>query len=44
VFLFHTRDAIASDLVLLNLLDTPAREGTDSVLYRIATLLSRVEV
>jgi hypothetical protein len=44
--LFESSDGTApnvADLVLLNLLDTPAHEGTESALYRLATLLSRIE-
>jgi hypothetical protein len=36
-------DAGVGELVLLNLLDTPAGQGASSVLYRLATLLARVE-
>jgi hypothetical protein len=44
--LFDAKDggaAQVADLTLLNLLDTPAHEGTDSALHRLATLLSRIE-
>ena len=38
-----TSVTISASLKLLNLLDTPEEEGSNSVLFRLATVLSRIE-